>query len=79
MNTITDTTHEVKDGFDRQVLTVGALRAMLADVPDDRHVVLAKDDWYVNVATVAIPADDMQGEYMAVTLYPGVDFDARQC
>jgi hypothetical protein len=63
--------------FGHSVLTVGQLRKMLANVPDETHVVIANDGWYDNVSCVAIP--DEHGEhYVAVTLFSGETFDARQ-
>jgi uncharacterized protein with GYD domain len=63
--------------FGDSVLTVGQLRKLLASVPDEVHVVIATDGWYDNVSCVAIP--DENGEhYVAVTLYHGETFDARQ-
>ena len=63
--------------FGHSVLTVGQLRQMLANVPDDVHVVIATDGWYDNVSCVAIPDEDGE-HYVAVTLFHGETFDARQ-
>jgi hypothetical protein len=62
--------------FGDKVLTVGQLRDMLANVPDDVHVVIGSDDWYQNVNAVALP--DGGVNFCCVTLFQGATYDARQ-
>ena len=59
------------------VLTVGMLRELLADVPDDTHVLTDgyTTDW-LNINVVVIPGTE--GDYSAVTLYGADTFDPRQ-
>jgi hypothetical protein len=57
-------------------LTVGELRAMLARCDDSDPVVIATPDWFVHVATVVAPNDD--DGFVALTLFPGRDFDSRE-
>jgi hypothetical protein len=61
--------------FGHKVLTVGQLRDMLTNVPDDVHVVIGSDDWYQNVSAVALPDGD---GFSCVTLFQGAIYDARQ-
>ena len=76
--------HMSKDRWEREVLTVGALRKLLEGIDDSRHVVL--DDgagWYVNVEAVAVPEradkiDAVESDWMCVTFFPGTIFDSRQ-
>lgn len=74
----------VTDKFGRVILTVGELKRLIADIDDERHVVIAKDEWYANVATVGLPvtkvldAAGQDGIYACVTFFPGDDLDSRQ-
>jgi hypothetical protein len=65
---------------DNEILTVGRLREILDGIPDDFQVVVAQPDggWYWNVEKVIRPASDQSGDYMAVTIFPGKEIDARQ-
>lgn len=65
------------DRHGRNIMTVGQLRGILHGVDPDVHVVIATDDWYVNVESAVVPGDDGDG-YLAVTLYPGFPYDSRQ-
>lgn len=73
-----DVLHESRDRWGRQILTVGTLRRLLEGLDDDTHVVVASEDWYDNVATVAVPGDPEFAEWSAVTLMPGEPLDTRQ-
>lgn len=74
-----DTEYEVKDQYDRSILTVGALRAMLEGLPDGTHVSIATEAWYRNVHVVITPGcQECGGEWSAVTLFPGEELDPRQ-
>lgn len=55
--------------------TVEMLRAILANVPDDTHVVLATEQWYANVGSMIYDPEDGM---FAFTLFPADDFDTRQ-
>lgn len=64
---------------DAPILTVGELRTLLDGVEDDVQVVLATDEWYVNVREVVVPGPNWElSEYSAVTIFPGVDVETRQ-
>jgi hypothetical protein len=81
-NTETDTL-EVTDEYGRQILTVGALKAFIADLPDYVHVVIDDNDsWYLNVSHVHKPIEvDGEfgaGDWAALTLAAGDEFDPRQ-
>jgi len=68
------------------ILTVGRLRALLADLPDDIPVVIGEQGgnyWFHNVGSFEVPARDADGEWCGndwscVTLWPGEEFDSRQ-
>lgn len=68
------------------ILTVGTLRAIMADLDDHVQVVIAtgpddaeEPDWYRNVEQVASPGPgDEQSEYQCLTLFVGDVFDSRQ-
>lgn len=78
----TEDLHWSRDHHGRDILTVGQLRAMLAGLDDGDHVVLATDDWFVNVEHVGRPVRDAGGEsvtgFECLTLFPGSPFDTRQ-
>ena len=57
------------------ILTVGELKELLSKHSDSTQIVIAKDDWYVNVNEVVEPDND---SYFAITFYTTDDFDARQ-
>jgi hypothetical protein len=64
------------------ILTVGQLRAILADPNLDDSLDVVLDDgegWFTNVECVIVPAADPDyAEWACVTLMRGADFDARQ-
>lgn len=70
-------THRARDGRDREIMTVGQLRHILAQVDPNTHVVTADDDgaWWTNISEVVMPDGD---GVVAVTLIPGDPFDPRQ-
>ena len=57
------------------ILTVGELKALLAKYEDNTQIVVAKDDWYANIAEIVEPDND---SYFAITFYTKDDFDPRQ-
>jgi hypothetical protein len=57
------------------VLTVGELKELLSKYSDSTQIVVASEDWYVNISEVIEPDDD--GIY-AITFYTTDDFDPRQ-
>ena len=65
-------------GWSGSILTVGVLKALIADQDDHINVLIATDDWYDNVGQVVVPANDDRDEYQCVTLFIGSEFDARQ-
>lgn len=74
--------HQACDKHDRQILTVGQLRDMIAGFDDDVHVVIDNDSmrgtsvgWYTNIGYVDLPDDDI---FIAVTLYGGAECDSNQ-
>ena len=73
----TELTTAARDEHGRAILTVGQLRALLVDLPDEAHVVVATDDWYVNVDAIGLPTPDCD-PWTALTLFPGTAYDTRQ-
>ena len=57
------------------ILTVGELKELLSKHSDSTQIVVAQDDWYVNISEVVEPDND---SYFAITFYTTDDFDARQ-
>jgi len=69
---------DVTGGRDH-LLTVGVLRRILANLPDDMTVVIATDGWYDNVGSAEVPGPDPEtAEWMCLTLNHGDEFDPRQ-
>lgn len=64
--------------FDRP-LTVGQLRALMVDLPNDTQVTIATRDWYTNVEGVGTPGGE-QELWPSVCLFPHPDenVDPRQ-
>ena len=57
------------------VLTVGELKKILADYSDDTQIVVANEEWYLNISNVVLP--DNNGIY-AITFETADTFDPRQ-
>ena len=59
-----------------KALTVGQLRAALADLPDSTEIVIDTNGWYDNVRAVILPATgEDTNDYLAVTLVPATTND----
>lgn len=74
--------HWSRDTYNRPILTVGQLRAILDGLDPRDHVILADGDWFVNVDHVGVPVRDGDGYsvtgFECVTLFPGEPYDSRQ-
>jgi hypothetical protein len=74
------------DQYGRRILTVGQMRAIIADMPDDVQIVIDTDamrgtayGWYVNIAHYALPDRvDEASPFAALTLFGGAEIDSRQ-
>lgn len=59
-----------------KVMTVGRLKEILSEVPDDTHVTMDdRNEWYVNIQGAYVPSE---GEHCSVILVAGEEIDTRQ-
>ena len=58
------------------ILTVGQLRAILANMADHEQITIATDHWWLNIESVDTP-DDENGN-SSVILYTADTYDTRQ-
>ena len=57
------------------ILTVGELKEILANYSDDTQIVVAKEEWYLNISNVVLPDNEST---LALTLETSDTFDPRQ-
>jgi hypothetical protein len=57
------------------ILTLAQFRKMTENLPDETQIVVADEEWYLNISATYLPDNDA---YFAITFATSNDFDARQ-
>jgi hypothetical protein len=57
------------------ILTLAQFRKMTEYLPADTQIVVANEEWYLNISGTYLPDGD---SYFAITFTTTDDFDARQ-
>jgi len=57
------------------ILTLAQFRKMTENLPEDTQIVVANEDWFLNISGTYLPDND---SYFAITFTTTDDFDARQ-
>ncbi len=62
---------------EKGILTVGQMKAILANFSDDIQICVANEDWYLNISQVELPESEDTTRF-AITFVTSDDFDPRQ-
>ena len=62
---------------EKGILTVGQMKAILANFSDDIQICVANEDWYLNIAKIELPELEDTTRF-AITFVTSDDFDPRQ-
>jgi hypothetical protein len=62
---------------EKGILTVGQMKAILANFSDEIQICVANEDWYLNIAKIELPELEDTTRF-AITFVTSDDFDPRQ-